>query len=193
MVTTLITLISGLVGGAVLNRLRGMKSYLVWVAAAALLAGAWWYQMPWIGIALLVAAYVGGESWGWTKWINCIPGNFTQAQYNEQWAYPKEVDTPGYEKLLVKVIDDRQDYKKYVFTGMVLRGALWWAPTFTVLWYFGTPVWYAVGAAAALSFVFPVVYKWAYKNQFMGAYLKTAEVIYGAVYGLALAGALLLR
>lgn len=175
----------GAVAGAVLNRLRGTKAVYAWLAAAALGGVVFWLSGSWIAFVAATLAYILGENWGWTKWINCIPGHFTQAAYNRRWSYPKEVDAPYYERLMQFFMDDEKDYKPYVFVGMVIRGLLWWVPVFAVLWYFGlTSLVVAVAATIGLSVAFPVVYKYAHSVQVVnGRYLQTAEVFYGALYG----------
>ena len=183
-----VILVGGALAFAAANRLRGMVGALVAIPAALVGLSVWWISgLPWLGVALVVAAYVGGESWGWTKWINCIKMNLTQAQYNAKWQYPKEVDAPNYEYLLHKVRPgwDNRDYQSYVWTGMVIRGALWWAPVYAVLWRFGMAWPVAVGATVLVSLLFPILYHTAWRTDVGDfKYLQKAEVIYGFAYGL---------
>jgi hypothetical protein len=180
----IVVVILGAIAGAILNRLRGTKAVFAWVAAAVLGAYVFWLSGAWLPAILVGLAYILGENWGWTKWINCIHFNMTQYQYNQRWAYPKEMDAPYYEHIMQWFLNDRKDYKPYVFVGMVIRGLLWWLPVMLVLWWFSlvTPL-VAVLATVGLAVAFPLVYKFAYGKQFMGKYLKTAEVDYGALYG----------
>lgn len=179
---------------AVANRLRGMKSYLVVIPTVLVGLSVWLYfGGSWLAVLLAAllagAAYWAGESWGWTKWINNIPGTITQAEYNAKWQYPKEVDTPYFEWLLHKVRPgwDNRDYKSYVWVGMTIRGLLWWGPVYAVLWWFGMPWFTAVGAAALVSVLFPILYRVAYETDVKDfRYLQKAEVAYGFAYGLVL-------
>ena len=189
MLYTILTIALGTILGAVMNRLRGTKSVYAWAAAGVLGACVFMLGGGWLAAILTGAAYVLGENWGWTKWTNCIPGQFTQSAYNRRWAYPLEVDAPHYEKIMQYVITDKEDYKPYVFVGMVIRGLLWWAPVLAVLWWFGlVGLVVAIATTVGLSVAFPVVYKFAHSVQVVnGRYLQTAEVFYGALYGAILA------
>ena len=173
---------------AVGNRLRGMVGVLVFLLGAVFLAAAWNAGLPAWQAAIVAGLFIAGESWGWTKWINCIPWKISQTQYNKHWAYPKEVDAPNYEALM-QVLEggwDKRNYKSYVLLGMVLRGLLWWLPMAAVFAYFTDEWLYSMVLAAGLSALFPVVYRIGHDLTIGGfRYLQKAETIYGAVYGAA--------
>lgn len=176
---------------ALLNRLRGMIGILSLLPTALLGFFVWMLTNNFMAAGLVAGAYFVGESWGWTKWINCIKLDLTQAKYNEKWAYPKEVDKPDFESIMQLLMDDQKDYKPYVILGMVIRGALWWAPVFVLgfLWSVFSLPWAIIGTIG-LAVLFPVCYHIGYKILPAFGYLKKAEVIYGAVYGAVLWGAL---
>lgn len=171
---------------AVLNRLRGTKNYLVWLPAAALAAMVWWLSRDWLAAGLVAAAFVGGESFGWTKWINAIPGHLTQKQYNKKWLSDKTgYEGPAY--IAGLLADEATDYKRYVLVGMIARGVVWWAPVYAVLWWFDlvSPL-IAIGLVSVLAVAFPFAYGLGYRLE-LGSfgYLQKAEIIYGALYGAA--------
>lgn len=185
---------------AIGNRLRGASSFLVWMPAFFVAAVAYYSKYgitlvtdapleSLIPIAVLVAAYVGGESWGWTKWINCIKFNLTQEQYNKKWAYPNKGDAPNYEALMQKLLEDgwdQRDYKSYVWVGMFFRGLLWWAPFYMAMWALGMiDVGVALVLACLAAICFPFIYQLGWKlSQSNGVrYLWISEIMYGAYYG----------
>lgn len=176
---------------AACNRLRGSVNYLVWVPSAVLGTLVWWASRDWIAAGLAAGAFVAGESFGWTKWINAIPGHLTQAAYNKKWL----ADKTGYEGpayVAGWLADEATDYKRYVMVGMIVRGVYWWAPVFAVLWWFELVPWLvAVVAVVALSVAFPLAYKVGYRIDVGDfGYLQKAEIVYGAVYGAVLGAAL---
>ncbi len=177
--------------GATLQRLRGWVNYLVWVMGVVWGLAAWANTGNIYLSVVFCLAMVLGENWGWTKWIVNIPFHKNQEWYNLKWAYPKEVDSPGYEHVLAALIDDKSHYKTYVITGMALRGLLWWAPVYAVFYYFGLPLLMCVASALFLSVVFPMVYWLGYRLSSLGfRYLQRSEVMYGAIYGVVLLYAL---
>lgn len=181
---SLLPAILGAVLGAVANRLRGTINYLVWVPAALLAGSVWWFSGSWLAAIVVALAYVLGESFGWTKWINCIPNNMSQVSYNRKWLTDDTGKKDGSYWIAQAIANERSDYKTHCLVGMIVRGIYWWAPVFAALWWFGlasAPV--AIGAVGVLAFAFPQAYRLGYKYQFMGRYLRSAEVIYGAIYG----------
>ncbi|BAQ16113.1 hypothetical protein [Methyloceanibacter caenitepidi] len=171
---------------AVLNRLRGWVGILVWLAAGAFGLIVWALTGEWIAAAAATGAFVIGESWGWTKWIRCTPGHFTQKQYDVLFLDDDTGKINGTYWLAELIAPERKDYWAHCFLGAYLRGLWWWLPVFGVLAWFGL-VNFVDGAvsAAALSFAFPVVYWLAYRlpEIFGLRYLMRAEIIYGAIYG----------
>jgi hypothetical protein len=175
---------------AALNRVRGsrldqlgipIKGNGAFIAGIGMAAMAWWFTHNWIAALVVGAAYMLGEAPGWTRWLQGCSCNFTQAEWNEK-PYGSDDTTLG--DLANKLVDNRKNYKLHCFLGFMLRGLLWWVPVFAALWWFGMvdPLW-AVGSVVGLSVAIPFVYYIGYKVQFMGKYLQSAEVLYGALYG----------
>jgi len=178
------------------NRIRGydipggawMAGGILGAVVAALTGNIW-------ASALLIPAFVLGESFGWTKYISTVKGHLTQQQYNEQWA---DVDTDiwsyPWDRVASLFVDPRQDYEKHTNIGMALRGVVFIAPVLIVLCAFGlVPLVYAVPAAVVGGIAFPMTYKFVYGINMLGfRYLQKAETTYGCVYGAILAGGLAL-
>lgn len=141
----------------------------------------------WLSLCFFVAYFIG-ESFGWSKWINCIPGHLTQSQYNETWLGSKNPrsDRDLSSIIASKFVNESKDYELYCFVGMAIRGLMWWVPVFTVFVAFGvmeptSAVMFTVG----LSSLFPVCYRIAYQyTKDKDKYIQNAELIYGAVYGI---------
>lgn len=190
----MISMVVSAVAGAVANRLRGgwLKNLGVTTstnvgrfAGAALVAGMiFWLTSIWTAAAVLTGLIFLGWQWDWTKWITGITGRLTQTQWNNKFGYPKQVGAPYFERVLALVMDDKKNYKPYVWVGMVLRGLVWWVPVFVASWYMGwTSTVESIGATAFLAVMFPVVYKIADKIRWWDRYLVTAELTYGALFG----------
>lgn len=201
----------------VLNRIRGgwiLPAGGAWVAGAVGLAlPVWWLTGMSFALAGLwatisiYAAYVIGESFGWSKYIGTIHGyssfttraGLTQAEFNAKWA-GKDSNwlTYPWDKITNMIIDERKDWEKSVFLGMTLRFAFWNFPIFLTLWWWDLiSLIPALISAAVASVLAPVVYKMGAEKA-LGAYgpnadpdklryLETAELYYGGVFGSALA------
>lgn len=172
---------------AVLNRMRGTYNFLVWAPAFALALFVE-YSVPGNYVALLVmaGAFVLGENWGWTKYIHCIPGQFTQEEYNARWLDDDTGRYNGVHWLASLFIDETKNYQDHCWLAMILRGLWWWVPVFAVLvWYGLVSIVAAVVVAVFLSLIFPVVYRIAYNlpEILSQGYIRRAEWIYGFLYG----------
>ena len=174
-----------------LNRIRGgmLKSWVsggAWIAAVGLglmvfvLTGNVWASL------LMVPAFILGENFGWTKYINTVPGVLTQRAYNTKWA---NVDTDfvsyPWDRVASMFVDPRESYERHTNIGMALRGAVFIGPCMGVLCGFGLmPMWYAIPGLVVGSVAFPMTYKWAYgMTMFSWRYLQKAETMYGLVFG----------
>jgi hypothetical protein len=175
---------------AALNRVRGsrldqlgipIKGNGAFIAGIGIAAVTWWFSSDWKAALAVGVAYMVGELWGWTRWLQGCSCKFTQAEWNEK-PYGRDDTTLG--GLANKLVDNRKNYKLHCFLGFMLRGLLWWVPVFGALWWFGlvAPLW-AVGSVVGLSVAIPFVYYLGYKLRINDKYLQTAEVLYGALYG----------
>ena len=177
---------------AALNRVRGsrldqlgvpIKGNGAFIAGLGMAAMAWWFSQSWIAAAAVGGAYAFGELWGWTRWIHGVTCKFTQENFVKKFAN----DDTTLAGLADKIAPMRDDYINHCFVGFMLRGLLWWVPVFTALSLFGMVQWYeAIAATVVLSVALPFTYRLAYMHQFVGKYLRTAEVCYGGLYGAAL-------
>lgn len=199
--------ILGIIGGALLNRIRGgwwldwiklptdspFRGAGVWLPAAAIFI----FILPYglIAAGATAGLYVLGESWGWTKWIRGITGlrdpqvpgaPMTQEIWNiTQYRVDDTGQKNGIHAIANTLVKENVNYWWYCFAAMVIRGVYWWGPMYAAMWWFGVcyaPT--AVFCVIVLSFLFPVIY-WAAANvELFGLrYLQKAEYAYGAVYG----------
>lgn len=176
-------IILGTILGAGMNRLRGTKSYLVWAAASTLAISIYILGSGIIPSLAVAAAYVAGESFGWTRWVHGAKGNYDQGL---------DTGTKDGSLWITKLIADEKDKKWFHQVGMSIRGLYWWTPVFLMMWWFGaTPWWMAVGATVLLSLLFFPVYRMAFGLKWGDfKYLQKAEMMYGALYGAVIALAL---
>ena len=186
----LIFLVAATVLGAVANRLRGTKGVLVAVPAVLVAAMAWTQgaTLPFLSLpggtgafALIVAAFILGENWGWTRWI-----------WGAKGVYDKGLDTGITNgSLWITRLFANEDNKPWFHQfGMFVRGLYWWVPVYASLWFTGVvqPV-PAVVATVVTSLMFYVTYRLGFwiSEKKDTQYLITSEYLYGAVYFLILA------
>lgn len=202
----------GAVAGALLNRIRGgwwlelvklpadspFRGAGVWLPAFFIFylfldhAGI-------IGAVLVALAYVGGESFGWTKWLrgvtglrdpqNSRSGVMTQEVWNTtQYRVDDTGQKNGIHFLAHMIFKENQNYWAYCMLAFAIRGVYWWAPVALVLWFFGVLVpLQAVLWTLFLAVTLPVSYWLMSKVELFGLrYLARSEFLYGAIYGTAL-------
>lgn len=175
----------------ILNRLRG--TWAIMAKVNGLILGIGLYLLTGnviAGIALAIA-YVAGESMGWGKWIGgVIDGNKTAT---EAELADEEGRNNGIHWLANKIAPETEDYAKYCFVALAIRGVYWWLPVMLVLVYFGVIV-YGLGIALAglLGIAFPLsvviankTSKW-FSVKFMNDSWGQAEVWYGIAQDIAL-------
>lgn len=187
----------GTVFCAFLNRMRGGGFFEEASRVSAAVGFAVWMFLVTDNLLLapvLGAQYLLGASWGWTKWINTIPGHLTQGQYNLEWAGRRNPRTDnGFDVFMADILvgptEEIQNYRLYVWVGMTIRGLMWWFPPAVGYVYFGH--FGAAAACFALAPLFPFSYWAAGRFGVSAKYLKHAEYAYGAIYGALLTSSLL--
>ena len=198
----LLSIIIGALLFGVMNRIRGCTLREIgigtsgngaFIAAIALGIFTYVFSLNEIAALTMVGAYILGELWGWTKYINNIPGILTQDEYNARWLLDDTGKTNGNHAITQLLVDETEHYWLHSMIGMAIRGLYWWIPVFGVLLGFQLiGVLQFIAAVIGLSAVFPFVYYFAYKNQSLFSfgpknlsvgYLPTAEILYGIIYG----------
>ena len=201
-----------------LNRARGsaaglfdnIATYVAGLVPAALLLyfspmfAVW--PLKWNLLLCLIpfAGYVGGESWGWGKWIGGIIGAGKHTEYDKD-----QGDENGIHWITSKIVDQRDDYLKYCRIALGLRGIWWWLPVLLPMFIMGAFGGWVIGAikmiVATILFGvgFPVSFDVA-RRAFLKIKKKEelgftdgvgdgnfvwewGEWIYGAIHGLLLA------
>lgn len=184
--------------GALVNRVRGgwllKKGNGLAASVTFGLLIAFVTQNALVGLAV-AGAYWLGESFGWSKWINTIPGHLSQIEYNMQWYKDRNPKTDkGLDYWLADKLFGKTewgDYHSYVLFGMTIRGGMWWVPVVTAMLFCD-----AIGAldavivAGFLAGAFPWCYWLGYRLGKVEGYLKRSELLYGAVYGATFSAAL---
>ena len=178
---------------AFLNRLRGTSSIYAKVFAIvfAIIYGSITGSI--IVFGLMFAAFILGESFGWSKWFGSL-------------AYPDLVtdeiksDLEGYSNgihwIANKLSPQNKDFLQYCYTALVIRGVYWWLPVYLVMCWAGIISWpIALSLTILLSILFPISVLLAreYEEIIPTVNLKwlsidgvweKAEVVYGIFIGL---------
>ena len=195
---------------AFLNRVRGGGMKPVWNKldfVARILAGAVigfliysQSQSLW-AFPICIALYMIGESFGWGKWIATALD--CKQRINENEGYSPGLDMwDGIHHLADSIIPEEKNPIGYSRVALVIRGLYWWVLIFLYAALMGVTGW-GVGmlGIAALSVCFPLSLWLSQQTGFhvpflMPGYAKAsysdkdwaeAEIIYGAIQGLALA------
>jgi len=181
-----------------LNRIRGGGYDKIpqgkWVASIAtgLIIGLVTMN-PLIGLAA-GGAYRFGILFSWGQWVGSSPHFFDkswQETYNQTMIPKRDGRDSGIHFLVSRIFDQRENFTNYCIACLFLRGIWWWAPVYAVLAVGGLSIPIAVAATVAAGIMMPIAYYISGKN-YGDKYWGMGEHIYGAMYGIILAIALIL-
>lgn len=148
---------------AILNRLRGtgdvlrvgsfrvtgIMLYALYLMIVITMISEWYY-----GLAFVVL-FVAGESYAWGKWIGYL------VDYEDQHSpeYDSKVGKgfPYIHYIANAIVSERINYKRYCQVALAIRGFVWFAPMYAVLWYAELINWIEVAVISiVLAVGFPI-------------------------------------
>ena len=171
----------------VLNRLRGTWGWMAKVIAVLIGTGFYILTGDLYTSIGLVVAYIAGESFGWGKWIGGVfsknEGPPTIEQLNDL-----EGRDNGIHWLANKISSETENYYRYCYVALSLRGALWFLLLLLPLVVIGyIEVSMYIVSILLLGIGFPIsvdLGAWTsskFRFKFMGGYWEHAEVWYGLI------------
>lgn len=180
----------------VLNRLRGTKGYFSHITG--LIIGSLFYiftQDIYTSIGLTVM-YVFGESFGWGKWIGGVYRNY-HGSPTEVMLLDTEGRRNGIHYLTNLVYPEKENYYKYCYLALTLRGIYWVGLTLLPLvlsGYIDVATYFSITALLGWGFPLSVklgtytTKKFNYVSKYFGmnGFWEHAEVWYGAMMDIVL-------
>ena len=190
-----------IIAEAVLNRLRGtgdvlrvgwfmvtgIMLYALYLMVVVTMISEWYY-----GLAFVVL-FVAGESYAWGKWIGYLVDY--EDEHSPEYDSKVGKSFPYIHYVANAIVSERMNYKRYCQVALALRGLVWFAPMYAVLWYAELINWVEVAVISiVLAVGFPIAAyagrNWDYNKTFGVLKFKRGwenqEVVYGALQGLCL-------
>ena len=190
-----------IIAEAILNRLRGIGDvlrvgnlrvtgimlYALYLMIVVTMISEWYYGLS------FVVLFVAGESYACGKWI----GYLVDYEDEHSLEYDSKVGKsfPYIHYIANAIVSERVNYKKYCQVALAIRGFVWFAPMYAVLWYAGLIKWIEVAVISmVLAVGFPIAAyvgrRWDYNARFGMLEFKRGwenqEVVYGLIQGIAL-------
>ena len=168
-------------------RVTGIMLYAVYLMIVVTMLSEWYY-----GLAFVVL-FVAGESYAWGKWIGYLVDY--EDEHSPEYDSKVGKSFPYIHYVANAIVSERVNYKKYCQTALAIRGLVWFAPMYAVLWYAGLINWIEVAVISiVLAVGFPIA---AYVgrnldyNKMFGILefkrgWENQEVVYGLIQGVCL-------
>ena len=186
---------------AVLNRLRGTGDlvkvgklkitgvivYAMYLLVLIGLVTEWYYG---VSFALM---FIAGESYAWGKWIGYLVDY--EDEHSPEYDSKVGKSFPYIHYIANAIVSERVNYKRYCQVALAIRGLVWFAPMYAVLWYAGLINWIEVAVISiVLAVGFPIAAyagrNWDYNAKFGVLEFKRGwenqEVVYGLIQGMCL-------
>ena len=168
-------------------RVTGIMLYALYLMVVVTMLSEWYY-----GLAFVVL-FVAGESYAWGKWIGYLVDY--EDEHSPEYDSKVGKSFPYIHYIANAIVSERVNYKKYCQVALTLRGLVWFAPMYAVLWYAGLINWIEVVIISiVLAVGFPIA---AYVgrnldyNKMFGILefkrgWENQEVVYGLIQGMCL-------
>ena len=168
-------------------RVTGIMLYALYLMVVVTMISEWYY-----GLAFVVL-FVAGESYAWGKWIGYLVDY--EDEHSPEYDSKVGKSFPYIHYIANAIVSERVNYKKYCQVALALRGFVWFAPMYAVLWYAGLINWIEVAVISiVLAVGFPIAAyvgrNWDYNARFGVLEFKRGwenqEVVYGLIQGMCL-------
>lgn len=168
-------------------RVTGIMLYALYLMIVVSLVTEWYY-----GLAFVVL-FVAGESYAWGKWIGYLVDY--EDEHSPEYNSKVGKSFPYIHYIANAIVSERVNYKKYCQVALALRGFVWFAPMYAVLWYAELINLIEVAVISiVLAVGFPVAAyagrNWDYNAKFGVLEFKRGwenqEIVYGLIQGIAL-------
>ena len=168
-------------------RVTGIMLYALYMMIVVSLVTEWYY-----GLAFVVL-FVAGESYAWGKWIGYLVDY--EDEHSPEYDSKVGKSFPYIHYIANAIVSERVNYKRYCQVALALRGLVWFAPMYAVLWYAELINWIEVAVISiVLAVGFPIAAyagrNWDYNARFGVLEFKRGwenqEIVYGLIQGLCL-------
>ena len=168
-------------------RVTGIMLYALYLMVVVTIISEWYY-----GLAFVVL-FVAGESYAWGKWIGYLVDY--EDEHSPEYDSKVGKSFPYIHYIANAIVSERVNYKIYCQVSLAIRGFVWFAPMYAVLWYAELINWIEVAVISiVLAIGFPVAAyagrNWDYNAKFGVLEFKRGwenqEVVYGLFQGLCL-------
>ena len=166
-------------------RVTGIMIYALYLMIVVSLVTEWYY-----GLAFVVL-FVAGESYAWGKWVGYLVDY--EGEHSPEYDSKVGKSFPYTHYIANAIVSERVNYKRYCQVALALRGFVWFAPMYAVLWYAELINWIeAAVISIVLAVGFPIAAyigrNWDYNAKFGVLEFKRGwenqELVYGAFQGI---------
>ena len=168
-------------------RVTGIMLYALYLMVVVTIISEWYY-----GLAFVVL-FVAGESYAWGKWIGYLVDY--EDEHSPEYDSKVGKSFPYIHYIANAIVSERMNYKRYCQVALAIRGLVWFAPMYAVLWYAELINWIEVVVISiVLAVGFPIAAyigrNWKLNKKFGVLEFKRGwenqEVVYGLIQGLCL-------
>ena len=168
-------------------RVTGIMLYALYLMVVVTMLSEWYY-----GLAFVVL-FVAGESYAWGKWIGYLVDY--EDEHSPEYDSKVGKSFPYIHYIANAIVSERVNYKRYCQVALTLRGLVWFAPMYAVLWYAELINWIEVAVISiVLAVGFPIAAyagrNWKLNKKFGILEFKRGwenqEVVYGLIQGVCL-------
>ena len=168
-------------------RVTGIMLYALYLMVVVTMISEWYY-----GLAFVVL-FVAGESYAWGKWVGYLVDD--EDEHLPEYDSKVGKSFPYIHYIANAIVNERVNYKRYCQVALAIRGFVWFAPMYAVLWYAELINWIEVAVISiVLAVGFPIAAyagrNWDYNAKFGVLEFKRGwenqEIVYGLIQGMCL-------
>ena len=168
-------------------RVTGIMLYALYLMVVVTMISEWYYGL------VFVVLFVAGESYAWGKWIGYLVDY--EDEHSPEYDSKVGKSVPYIHYIANAIVSERVNYKRYCQVALAIRGFVWFAPMYAVLWYAELINWIEVAVISIMLAVgFPIAAyagrNWDYNARFGVLEFKRGwenqEVVYGLIQGMCL-------
>ena len=168
-------------------RVTGIMLYALYLMTIISLVTEWYYALA------FSVLFVAGESYAWGKWIGYLVDY--EDEHSPEYDSKVGKSFPYIHYIANAIVSERVNYKRYCQVALALRGLVWFAPMYAVLWYAELINWIEVAVISiVLAVGFPIAAyigrNWKLNKKFGILEFKRGwenqELVYGFIQGMCL-------